>query len=219
MAIPPIEPYPMPGPDELPAAVPPWVVRPRRAALLIHDMQRYFLAPFQADRSPAVDLVRNIALLRDRCRALGVPIAYTAQPGGMTERQRGLLKDFWGPGMTIAPEQRTVVAGLEPAAGDRVFTKWRYSAFHRSDLLAHLRRHGRDQLVLCGVFAHVGVLTTAVDAYSHDIETFVVADAVADFSAEHHRLALSQAARLCAVTPTTAAVLEDLAVRAADAVP
>jgi len=31
--------------------------------------------------------------------ALGVPVAYTMQPGSMTDDEGGLLKDFWGPGM------------------------------------------------------------------------------------------------------------------------
>jgi isochorismate hydrolase len=218
VAIPTIEPYPMPRADELPANTAKWTVDPDRTVLLIHDMQRYFLAPFPAGRSPVVELVANIRSLRDRCAALGIPVAYTAQPGGMTDEQRGLLKDFWGPGMTLSPEHRQVVAGLEPAEHDHVFTKWRYSAFHKSDLLDVLRRNGRDQLIVCGVFAHVGVLMTAVDAYSNDIETFLVADAVADFSLDHHRLALTYAAERCAVTPMTETVLRALPVREVNAV-
>jgi bifunctional isochorismate lyase/aryl carrier protein len=53
---------------------------------------------------------------------------------------------------------------------------------------------------------------TTCEAFSHDIETFLVADAVADFSADHHRMALEYAARSCAVVVTTDGVLADLAV-------
>jgi isochorismate hydrolase len=136
-----------------------------------------------------------------------MPVAYTAQPGGMTDEQRGLLKDFWGPGMRVDPADREVVEPLAPGPDDQVFTKWRYSAFFRSGLLEWMRAHGRDQLVLCGVYAHVGVLMTAVDAFTHDIRPFLVADAVADFSAGDHRLAVEYAARRCAVVTTTDAVL------------
>ncbi|MDQ0751918.1 isochorismate hydrolase [Streptomyces africanus] len=199
-AIPTIEPYPMPTAGELPANTAQWAVDPARAVLLIHDMQRYFLAHLPEPlRTPLVD---NAAMLRERCAELDVPVAYTAQPGGMTQAQRGLLKDFWGPGMRAAPADREVVEPIAPRPGDWILTKWRYSAFFNTDLLARMRAHGRDQLVVCGVYAHIGVLATAVESFSHDIETFLVADAVADFSRDDHRMALEYAARRCAVLTT-----------------
>lgn len=210
MGIPAIEAYPMPTEDELPENTARWTVDPKRAVLLIHDMQKYFLQPFPAAQSPVTDLLRNVTALRERCAALGVPVAYTLQPGGMTEQQRGLLRDFWGSGMTVAPEHREVADPIRPEAGDLVLTKWRYSAFHRTRLLASMRAQERDQLVVCGVYAHVGVLMTSADAFSSDIRPFLVADAVADFSHEYHRFALRYAAERCAMTVTTATVLEQL---------
>ncbi|MFZ3468154.1 isochorismatase family protein [Streptomyces sp. 4.24] len=208
--LPSIAPYPMPLPGELPPVLVDWRADPRRAVLLVHDMQEYFLKPFPPDSSPGAPLVHNAARLRRHCAELGVPVAYTAQPGGMTPEQRGLLVDFWGPGMRTAPEHRRVVEALEPAAGDWLLTKWRYSAFFRTDLLERMRAEGRDQLLLCGVYAHVGVLMTAVDAFTHDIQPFLAADAVADFSADHHRLALEYAAQRCAAVVTTAALCASL---------
>jgi isochorismate hydrolase len=208
--VPPIQPYPMPAASELPGNVARWTADPARAVLLVHDMQRYFLRPFPVAEAPRVELVRNIARLRERCRALHVPVAYTAQPGGMTTQDRGLLGDFWGPGMRVDPADRQVVEPLGPEPADWVFTKWRYSAFFRSDLLARMRQHGRDQLLVCGVYAHVGVLVTAVEAFSNDIEPFLVADAVADFSAEYHRLALAYAAQRCAFVATVDRILGHL---------
>ncbi|MFO5713139.1 isochorismatase family protein, partial [Klebsiella pneumoniae] len=59
-------------------------------------------------------------------------------------------------------------------------------------LLQRMRSAGRDQLVLCGVYAHVGVLISTVDAYSNDIQPFLVADAIAAFSEAHQRTALGE---------------------------
>ncbi|NSC25461.1 isochorismatase family protein [Streptomyces albus subsp. chlorinus] len=197
----PIPAYPLPTRDELPTSTARWSLDPRRAVLLVHDMQRYFLAPFASSvRDP---LVRHCALLRERCAALQIPVFYTAQPGGMTEQERGLLKDIWGPGMTVDPLDRLIVPELAPRPADRVLTKWRYSAFFRSDLLARMRDQGRDQLIVCGVYGHVGVLATALDAFTNDIESFLVADAVGDFSAAYHRLALDYAAARCSVVTST----------------
>ncbi|MFD3619390.1 isochorismatase family protein [Streptomyces sp. NPDC058676] len=206
--IPTIEPYPMPAAGALPANAADWTVDPARAVLLVHDMQRYFLRPLPAE--PRETLLDNAAHLRRTCAALGVPVAYTAQPGGMTADERGLLRDFWGPGMRVDPADRQVADPLGPAPGDTVYTKWRYSAFFRSGLLEQMERDRRDQLVICGVYGHVGVLATALEAFTHDIQPFVAADAIADFSSAHHALTLDFAAGRCAVVATTAQLTGDL---------
>ncbi|MEV7779597.1 isochorismatase family protein [Kitasatospora sp. NPDC088351] len=200
VGIPPIEPYTLPTAGDLPANTAQWTPDPDRAVLLVHDMQRFFLAPFPGSvRDP---LVRHAAALRERAAELGVPVAYTAQPGSMTPEERGLLADFWGPGMRGDLADRAVVDDLAPRDGDWQLTKWRYSAFHRSDLLERMRAAGRDQLILCGVYAHVGVLMTAVEAFTQDIQAFLVADAVADFNEDFHRMALDYAAGRCAMVVT-----------------
>ncbi|MFF7145300.1 isochorismatase family protein [Streptomyces nodosus] len=209
--IPPIQPYPMPQAGGLPANTAAWQADPDRAVLLVHDMQLYFLRQFPEGEAPGDDLVRNATRLREQAVTSGIPVAYTAQPGGMTEEQRGLLKDFWGPGMRVDPADREVVEPLAPGPDDWLLTKWRYSAFFRSDLLERMRAEGRDQLILCGVYAHIGVLSTAVDAFTNDIETFLVADAVADFTEAYHRLALDYAAERCALVTTTKLLIEELA--------
>jgi bifunctional isochorismate lyase/aryl carrier protein len=210
MAMAPIASYRMPGAGDLPDPAVPWRPHPDRAALLVHDMQRYFLRPFAAGQSPLSELVANVAQLLVAARAARIPVLYTAQPGGMSRADRGLVHDFWGPGMGTDEADRGILDDVAPEPGDTVLTKWRYSAFHRSDLAERLRRCGRDQLVVCGVYAHMGCLITAADAFSHDIQPFLVADALADVSLQEHLMALRYAAGRCAVPLCTADVLSEL---------
>ncbi|MCP2163843.1 isochorismatase family protein [Goodfellowiella coeruleoviolacea] len=210
MAIPSIQPYRMPVESELPANRVDWRPDPDRAVLLIHDMQRYFLRAFPAGRSPVLELVENIRALRERCAARGVPVVYSAQPGAQSRQQRGLQQDFWGDGVGGADEQR-IVDDLAPGATDVLLTKWRYSAFQRTDLADLLRDQGRDQLVITGIYGHIGCLMTAAEAFMRDIQVFLVADAVADFSAQHHRMALDYVAQRCGVTLSTRAATAALA--------
>lgn len=202
--IPTVFPYAMPDPDQLPESTARWSVDPSRAALLIHDMQHFFVRGLPDTASPRGRLIANCVALRAAARAAGVPIAYTAQPGAMTSAQRGLLQAIWGPGMSADPADRNIIAELSPGPAEQVFTKWRYSAFHASGLAAWLEQHRRDQLIVCGVYAHIGILATTIDAFSRDIETFLSADGVADFSLPDHMLALGYAARYCAVVRPTA---------------
>jgi isochorismate hydrolase len=210
MGIPRIHPYPMPAEAELPPAVPRWRPDPDRTVLLIHDMQRYFVDRYPAGAAPLVELLANIGRIRCAATDLRIPVVYTVQPGRMSPRERGLLADFWGPGMAGDEHSADIVAPLGPGPADTVVVRYRYSAFLRSPLAGVLRTHRRDQLVICGVYAHVGCLMTAADAFSRDIQPFLVADAVADFTAADHRMALEYAARTCAVPLTTARLLASL---------
>lgn len=193
MTIPPLDVYELPRPAELPKPRLDWEFDPNRAALLVHDMQRYFL-DFYAEEFRG--LIGNIARLREA----GTPVLYTAQPPKQDPATRGLLSDRWGPGLQDRDE---IVPGLEPRPSDVVLTKHRYSAFHRSDLLERLRAAGRDQLVVTGVFAHIGITATALDAFGNDLRTFVVADAIADFDRPRHLATLEHLAATCAVVTMT----------------
>ncbi len=207
MAIPTLVSYAMPVPAELPANRVNWPFEPRRAALLIHDMQDYFLNFWGGDSALLTRLVENIAGMRRYCKSQGIPVFYTAQPGRQSDADRGLLNDMWGPGINQYPEQQAVVAALAPDADDHVLVKWRYSAFHRSPLEQMLNDGERDQLIICGVYAHIGCLTTANDAFMRNIKPFMVADALADFSRDEHLMALRYAAGRCARVVMTADLL------------
>ncbi|KYF95250.1 isochorismatase [Sorangium cellulosum] len=213
MAIPSIQTYSMPRVDELPESRVPWRPDPRRAVLLIHDMQDYFLGYYDAKASPVVELLANTRLLRERCAASGIPVVYTKQPAEQTRAQRGLLLDLWGPGLTQHPHKEAIVSDLAPGSADTVLTKWRYSAFQRTELLDLLRRWGRDQLIVCGIYAHIGCLMTACEAFMNDIQPFFVTDATADFSRAQHEMAIAYVAQRCGVALPTSAVVAALAPR------
>lgn len=194
MAIPKLESYALPTAAELPTNKVNWAFEPARAALLIHDMQEYFLN-FWGEDSPLVQqVVANIAQLRHYCKSQGIPVFYTAQPNQQSDEDRALLNDMWGPGLNRHPDQQRVVAALAPDEHDQVLVKWRYSAFHRSPLESILNETGRDQLIICGVYAHIGCLITATDAFMRNIKPFMVADALADFSREEHMMSLTYTA-------------------------
>ncbi|WP_406142317.1 isochorismatase family protein [Streptomyces sp. NBC_01089] len=178
--------------------------------LLVHDLQNYFLDAFTEGASPVTELLDNVERLTTEARRRGIPVAYSAQPGGQTPEQRGLQQDFWGPGLPDGERAKAIPAVLAPQVGDTVITKWKYSAFVQTHLLRRMRDLGRDQLVVVGVYAHIGVLMSACDAWMQDIKAFVVADAVADFSRQDHDMALRWAAGRCAVVTSTDALLKEL---------
>lgn len=172
----------------------PWTLERDRTALLVHDLQGYFLRAYDPGCHALRVAREHIADLLGLARRSAVPVVFTAQPGAQSADARGLLTAIWGPGIGAAAADTDIVADLRPEPGDRVLVKHRYSGFVGTDLGDWLAARGRDQLVVTGVYAHIGVLATATDALMRDIQPFVVGDAVADFSAADHVRALVQAA-------------------------
>ncbi len=212
MGIPKIPSYSMPNVSDFPENKVSWQVDPDRAVLLIHDMQDYFLNFYDRGQSPVTELVDHIELLKAQCKKQSIPVVYTAQPGDQNPEDRALLTDFWGEGLSDDPAQTSIIDALTPEENDLMLTKWRYSAFKRSDFLDIIQKQGRDQLIICGVYAHIGCLLTAAEAFMYDIQPFFVADAVADFSLDEHKMAIEYATKRCAATTSTADILRELQV-------
>ena len=116
MAIPSISPYPIPTPSTtLPADCPArsWTLEPARAALLVHDMQKYFLAAYDWNKEPLHSALANIARLITTADQLGIPVFYSAQPPQQHPARRGLLSDMWGQGLQTA-EEASIIKELAP---------------------------------------------------------------------------------------------------------
>ncbi|MVA59361.1 isochorismatase family protein [Agrobacterium vitis] len=199
MGLPKIATYNLPTAAEIPAARAKWAFDPNRAVLLIHDMQSYFVGAFEQHTSPIAPVIANIQRLKAAASAAGMPVFYTAQNGNQDRRDRGLQADLWGPGMSDAVEHQPIIEPLRPTLGDIVLVKHRYSAFQMSNLAHLMQVRNRDQIVISGIYAHIGCLMTAGEAFQRDIKPFFVADALADFSREQHVMALNYVAATCGV--------------------
>lgn len=220
MAIPKIAPYSLQQAAQLPVNKitlnnVSWPIDSAQAVLLVHDMQNYFVDFYQRDAEPMRSLLGNIQQLIAACKAAGIPVVYTAQPGDQTAQDRALLTDFWGTGLTANPALTNITPELTPAADDIQYTKWRYSAFKRTPLREFMREEKRDQLIICGVYAHIGILSTALEAFMEDIKPTLVADAVADFSLADHQMALNYIAQRCGYITSLENILPQLTPSAA----
>lgn len=74
--------------------------------------------------------------------------------------------------------------------GDLVITKRQWGAFYGTELDLQLRRRGVRTLALGGVATHIGVESTARQAYEHGYELLIVKDATTSSFAEGHDMSM-----------------------------
>jgi nicotinamidase/pyrazinamidase len=87
------------------------------------------------------------------------------------------------PGESIIPE-------LHCGPRDHILPKRRFSAFFKTDLDQTLRTLGVDTVMVTGIATPICVLTTALDALSHDFGAVIVEDCCAAHRPEHHESVL-----------------------------
>lgn len=192
------QPYQLPGIECLQYNRVQWQISPERAALLIHDMQKYYIRPLNKGEQPARRLIENVKAVKEASVALNIPVIYTVCHPCEHIEQRGLLNDFWGGGMTNTPENVEILDEIKPNENrDYIIVKHKYSAFYMSNLADTLKKLNRDQLIITGVYSHIGCLATALDALMRDIKVFYIADAVGTFSSDLHQYSLAIIGNCC----------------------
>lgn len=175
---------------------------PKRAALLVIDMQDTFCAPGAPAEVPiSRGIVGNINRLTARLRPLGVPVIWVLhaneQANGRTDwplffdhivaadvRERTIA--------SLAASRQSVWRELEVAPGDHTVFKNRYSAFiaGASRLEATLREIGIDTVLIAGTKTNVCCEATARDAMMLDFKVVMLADCCAALSDDEHRATL-----------------------------
>jgi nicotinamidase-related amidase len=182
-----------------------------KSALLVIDMQRYFLEPgARAFLEGAPPITENVRLLIDAFRKAGLPVIFTrhAHKRGESTGQMGRWwKDKlpWEDG-----REAQLIEGIAPAEGEMLITKNRYSVFEGTELMEALERQGANTLVLCGVTTNLCVETTARHAFVKDIQPIVVEDACAAKTPEYHQASILNLSYGFAHIETTRSIVSQL---------
>lgn len=161
------------------------------AALLVVDMQRFFLDP----QSPTFTcggaaILPNLRRLVAAFRAAGRPVIYTRhvhQPDGT---DAGIMGWWWKGMCREGHPESEVCEELAPLSGEKQVFKRRYSAFYNTDLETVLRCRGIRDLVIAGIMTNLCCESTARDAYFRDFRVFFPADGTGSVTEEMHLASL-----------------------------
>ena len=160
--------------------------QPQHAALLVIDMQRYFLDPSSHAYLPdSKHIVGNVQSLISRCRERSIPILFTRHAHQRAE-DTGNMGSWWGDVIRDGTEMSTIDNRFAPLPKEKILRKTRYSAFVGTGLERWLRARRASQLLITGVMTHLCCETTARDAFMKGFDVFFVVDGTASKTQDLH---------------------------------
>ena len=166
-------------------------VDPTKTALLVVDMQGYFLHPDQpaylpgGNGAPSSETVLDNAVrCVELCRRHGIPVIWSRwglRGDGWDVGRWAPKWPAWHAGTPQGPAWENpeveIAAPLTPLPGEPVFDKSRYSSFWGTPLQTYLQHlPSVDTLVIIGVTTNFCVRYTVEDAFSLDYRVLVIAD-------------------------------------------
>jgi ureidoacrylate peracid hydrolase len=182
-----------------------------RSALLVVDMQNFFLdpeSPTYTCGGPAV--MPNIKRLIGAFRKAGRPVIYTCHVHGADGLDAGIMK-WWWQGMCIEGTPESMVHNeIAPRPGEKIIYKHRYSAFYNTDLETILRGLAVEDIVISGIMTNLCCESTARDAYYRDYRVFFPADSSGSVTEEMHLSTLLNLAFGFAFVTTTDDLISSL---------
>lgn len=178
------------------------VMDPAKTALVVIDMQNYFMKPgYQGEVPRAREIVAGINRLAAALRERSGHVVWIKNTTNNTREAWSVLNDrLMTPEkrdrryqtMDIGHEGHNLWAELDARPEDAQIVKKRFSAFIQgsSDIEAHLRTRGIDTLLIGGTATQVCCESSARDAMMLNFNVTMVPDALATYTDEEHSAAL-----------------------------
>jgi len=181
---------------------------PPRSALLVLDMQAYFLDASSHAYVPAAGaILPNLMRLVRAYVGNGFPVVFTRHintPGNARSMS------VWWKDLITADDPLSRVALPVDISQGRLIEKSQYDAFHGTDLESFLSEKGVRQVVVGGVMTHLCCETTARSAFVRGFDVFFLIDGTATYNEQFHRATLLNLAHGFAVPVTTDEILAEV---------
>ncbi len=161
---------------------------PARSALLVLDMQSYFLDESSHAFVPSASaILPGINALIRAYSQRNLPVFITRHVNSLQDA--GLMAGWWRDLLTADHPLSPVDPRLEIHSGITV-QKIHYDAFLESPLSKMLQERDVRQVVICGVMTHLCCETTARSSYMRGFEVFFTVDGTATYNEAFHHASL-----------------------------
>lgn len=155
-----------------------------QSALLVLDMQRFFLEPASHAYIPSAGaIIPGIQALVSAYYRRSRPVLFTRHLN--TEQNAAMMSRWWRDIITEHSDLSEVTDALDTSRG-AVLVKSQYDAFYGTSMDDVLRQAGVRQLLICGVMTHLCCETTARSAFVRGYEVFFTVDGTATYNQDFH---------------------------------
>jgi nicotinamidase-related amidase len=161
--------------------------KPDRCALLVIDMQQYFL-------SIAAPILGNVLSVVEACRSRDVQTIFTRHGHRDVSEDGGMLAEWWEDLIEYGSSDWELIKSIKAPDIDEIVEKNRYSVFKGTGLDKNLKSRKIEELIIIGVMTNCCCETTARDAFVRDYRVFFVSDATATVNDELHIASLKNLA-------------------------
>ena len=157
---------------------------PEQSALLILDMQKYFLEKSSHAYIPsALSIIPKIKSLAHAFNEKNLPIILTRHLNSKEDAK--LMALWWKDIITEKDDLSEIIPELN-LPNSIVIKKTQYDGFYQTLLEDILREKGISQLVITGVMSHLCCETTARTAFVRGFTVFFPVDGTATYNEDFH---------------------------------
>ncbi len=155
---------------------------PSKSALLILDMQRYFLDPESHAFIPSVPIILpRIKTLAQQFKNKNLPVITTRHLN--SDENAKLMKTWWRDMIREEDPMSQITSDISTYT---TIIKHQYDAFYNTTLEKILRDKKVEQIVVTGVMTHLCVESTIRSAFIRGFTVFLPIDTTATYSKEFH---------------------------------
>jgi len=161
-----------------------WSIIPKKTALLILDMQNFFLnSDSHAFIPSASAIIPKINKLNKQIFQSGGKIIFTRHLN--TDNNAMNMGRWWRDILTDSDTLSELSNDL-PVKNDLIVNKSQYDAFYKTNLEKILINAGISQLIISGVMTHLCCETTARSAFVRGFDVFFGIDMTATYNRDFH---------------------------------
>lgn len=155
-----------------------------RPALLILDMQKYFLSEESHAFVPSAKaIIPNVKLLQDTFLKKNLPVIQTRHLNSNENAKQ--MRKWWKDLIKAGDPLSEITDDLKDERAV-IIEKNQYDAFYETPLEAILKERNIDQVVICGVMTHLCCETTARSAFVRGFDVIFPVDATATYNKNFH---------------------------------